>query len=71
MANYVERNLNDSVLQEEDAGRITVNRKPIYISCVSNFTNFLDLSRKTIRSMELGIPCVVLGRSNTVQHSKL
>eukprot|EP00980_Cylindrotheca_fusiformis_P026428 scaffold16150_cov112-Cylindrotheca_fusiformis.AAC.7 len=69
MANYVERNLNDLVLQEEASGRITVNRKPIYVSCVSNFTNFLDLSRKTIRSMELGIPCVILGRSNTVQHS--
>lgn len=69
MANHVERNLNDMVLQDEEAGTIVVNRQPIYVSAVSNFTNFLDLFRKTIRSMELGIPCVVLGRSNTVQHS--
>ena len=69
MANHVERKLNDLVLREESAGRITVNRKPVYVSCVSNFTNFLDLFRKTVRSLELGIPCVVLGRSNTVQHS--
>jgi hypothetical protein len=69
MANHVERKLNDLVLREEEAGKIMVNRKPIYVSAVSNFTNFLDLFRKTIRSMELGIPCVVLSRSNTVQHS--
>eukprot|EP00934_Nitzschia_sp_Nitz4_P008922 Nitzschia sp. Nitz4//scaffold85_size83877//30632//32860//NITZ4_005225-RA/size83877-augustus-gene-0.149-mRNA-1//1//CDS//3329559125//8912//frame0 len=69
MANHVERNLNDILLREEQAGRIAVNRKPIYISCVSNFSNFLDLFRKTLRSLEVGIPCVVLGRSNTVQHS--
>jgi hypothetical protein len=69
MANTVERRLNDLVLKAEDEGKITINRSPIYVSCVSNFTNFLDLFRKTIRSMELGIPCVVLGRSNTVQHS--
>jgi hypothetical protein len=69
MANHIERGLNDLLLRDEDAGKITVNRKPIYISCVSNFTNFLDLFRKTIRSMEVGTPCVVLGRTNTSQHS--
>lgn len=69
MANHVERNLNDLLMRDEAAGIIEVNRKPIYISCVSNFTNFLDLFRKTLRSMEVGIPCVVLSRSNTVQHS--
>jgi hypothetical protein len=69
MANHVERNLNDLVLRDEQAGAIVVNRQPIYVSAVSNFTNFLDLFRKTVRSLELGIPCVVLGRTNTVQHS--
>ena len=69
MANHVERALNDLLLREENAGQVEVNRAPIYVSCVSNFTNFLDLFRKTIRSLELGIPCVILGRSNTVQHS--
>ena len=69
MANTVERRLNDLVLKEEAEGAIVINRKPIYVSCVSNFTNFLDLSRKTIRSLEVGIPCVILGRSNTTQHS--
>ena len=69
MANTVEQRLNDMVFQEEEQGKIIVNRQPIYVSCVSNFTNFLDLFRKTIRSLELGIPCVILSRSNTVQHS--
>lgn len=69
MANAVERKLNDLLLRDEqDDGKILVNRRPIYISCVSNFTNFLDLFRKTIRSLEVGIPCIVLGRSNTSQH---
>jgi len=69
MANHVERALNDLVLRDEAEGKIVLNRKPVYVSAVSNFTNFLDLFRKTIRSLELGIPCVVLGRSNTSQHS--
>jgi hypothetical protein len=69
MANAVERGLNDLLLRDEMAGIITVNRQPIYVSCVSNFTNFLDLFRKTLRSLEVGIPCIVLGRSNTTQHT--
>ena len=68
-ANHVERALNDLVFRDEMDGRIVVNRLPVYVSCVSNFTNFLDLFRKTIRNLELGIPCIILGRSNTVQHS--
>lgn len=69
MANTVERRLNDLLLRDEAAGIVVVNRQPIYVSCVSNFTNFLDLSRKTLRSLEVGIPCLILGRSNTSQHS--
>lgn len=69
MANAVERRLNDLLLRDETEGKVTVSRKPIYVSCVSNFTNFLDLFRKTLRSMEVGVPCIILGRSNTSQHS--
>lgn len=69
MANAVERNLNDLLLEDEASGKVQINRKPIYVSCVSNFTLFLDLFRKTIRSLEIGIPCVILGRSHTSQHS--
>lgn len=69
MANAVERRLNDMLLDDEKKGILTISRKIIYISCVSNFTNFLDLFRKTLRSLEVGIPCVILGRSNTSQHS--
>ena len=69
MANTVERRLNDLLLQDEAAGKLVVNRQPIFVCAVSNFTNFLDLSRKTLRSLELGIPVVILGRTQISQHS--
>ncbi|KAL7461787.1 hypothetical protein ACHAXS_002193 [Conticribra weissflogii] len=59
--------MGDSV--ERIAGKVVINCKPIFVSCLSNFTNFLDLFCKALGSLELGIPCVVLGRSYMVQHS--
>lgn len=68
MANAVERRLNDMLMAEESTNVLHVDRRPIYVTCVSNFSNFLDLFRKSIRSLEVGVPIVVLGRSNTAQH---
>jgi hypothetical protein len=69
--NKIERHMNDMLLQQEIAGMVEIHRHPIYISTVSNFSNFLDLSRKALRTLELGIPIIVLCRTNytTTQHS--
>ena len=67
-ANVVEQRLNDQLLAAEAAGRVVVPRRAVLVPCVSNFSHFLDMCRKSLRSIEAGVPVIVLSRLHTSQY---
>ena len=67
-ANEVERRLNDQLWEAEAAGSITVPRRVALVPCVSNFSHFLDMCRKSLRLIEIGVPVMVLSRTHTQQY---
>ena len=64
-ANAVERRLNDQLWEAEEAGELTIPRRVALVPCVSNFSHFLDMCRKGLRLIELGVPIMVLSRTHT------
>ena len=67
-ANEVERRLNDQLWEAETAGTISVPRRVGLVPCVSNFSHFLDMCRKCLRLIEIGVPVMVLSRTHTQQY---
>lgn len=67
-AGLIEQRLNDLLLEDEQRGNVVVDRSAAIVCAVQNFSHFLDLSRKVLRNIEVGVPVVVLSRSTTGQH---
>lgn len=64
----VEQRLADLLWNQELRNQVSIARNPAIVLCVCNFSNFLDLSRKVLRNLELGVPVIIFSRENTGQH---